>query len=216
MSKSYSIMKMRIKNPKVGFEDLTKEKARIIGHLIGDGCVYKCRTDYNMKYEVKDNDLLEQFEKDLIFVYGLKPTKGFNPSGKTSKLIPYVRLRSKLVFGDLKRYCEFGSANWFVPSQILFANQNIKIEFLRALFDDEGSVIPERDSAIIRLYSINLAGLKQIQKMIEEFNIPSKIVAGYGSKRNVYGLIIRNIKLFCSKIGFNSIRKQSKLRKYVK
>ncbi len=43
---------MRIKKLKSGFEKLTKEKARLIGHLIGDGCVYKTGSDYNIKYEV--------------------------------------------------------------------------------------------------------------------------------------------------------------------
>ena len=182
---------MRIKKLRMGFEKLTKEKARLIGHLIGDGCVYQHKTDYNIKYEVVDRDLLEQFEKDLSFVYGLKPFFGYNPSGKVKKSIPYFRLRSKLVFEDLKKYCEFNSDNWMVPSQIIEANEEVRIEFLKALFDDEASVVPQGKSAIIKLYSINLNGLKQIQELLLKFNLQGKIISGYGSKRNVFALILR-------------------------
>ena len=108
---------MRIKKLKYGFEKLTKEKARIIAHSIGDGCVYKSNHDYNIKYEVVDCELLESFEQDMLKVYGLKLTKGFNPSGKTDRLIPYIRLRSKLVFEDLMRYATYLSKDWeMVPS----------------------------------------------------------------------------------------------------
>lgn len=207
---------MRIKNIKRGHKTLTKQKARLIAHLIGDGCVYKCRTDYNIKYEVKDIDLLNQFEDDLFYVYGLKPTLGFNPSGKTGNLIPYVRLRSKRAFEDLKTYCEFDSSNWSVPTQFSCADKDIKIEFLRALFDDEGSVIPQHNNAIVRLYSINLTGLLQVKAMIEELDIPLKIVPGFGDKRNVYAITIKDIKLFYDKLGFHSIRKQARLEQYIK
>jgi len=201
---------MRIKNLKSGYEILTKEKARLIAHLIGDGCVYKCRTDYNIKYEVTDTDLLEQFEKDLISVYGLKPTKGLNPSGKTGKLIPYVRLRAKRAYDDLVTYCNFFSDKWKVPSPIFDAGKEIKIEFLKALFDDEGTVISKEKE--IRLYSINLLGLEQIQEILHEFNISSKIRNGYGQKRNVYGLVVKkDIIIFKQILGFNCIRKQNKL-----
>lgn len=43
---------MRIKKLKYGFQKLTKEKARIITHLIGDGCAFISNHDYNIKYEV--------------------------------------------------------------------------------------------------------------------------------------------------------------------
>ena len=208
---------MRIKKLKAGFEKLTKEKARLIAHLIGDGCVYKCRTDYNIKYEVVDDDLLIQFEKDLVNVYGLIPTKGLNPSGKTGRLIPYVRLRSKLAYEDLLSFCNFHSDKWIVPNQIIGSSKEIKKEFLGALFDDEGSIIIKNKYFEIRLYSINFSGLKQVQNLINEFGISSKIRNGYGSRRNVYGLVInRDGERFDSEIGFNSIRKNDKLNTHLK
>ena len=204
---------MRIKELKPGFEQLTKEKARLIGHLIGDGCVFQSKTDYNIKYEVTDPELLQQFERDLVSVYGLPPTKGVNPSGKTGRLIPLIRLRSKRAFEDLKRYCEFGSAVWRVPTEIRVADPAIQTEFLRALFDDEGSVVPQGKYFQVRLYSINRNGLLQIQELLSAFFISSKLVPGYGAKRNVYGLRINERLRFSALIGFSLKRKQQKLER---
>jgi len=46
---------MRIKNLKIGFDRLTKEKARIIAHLIGDGCAFISNHDYNMKQKIRNH-----------------------------------------------------------------------------------------------------------------------------------------------------------------
>lgn len=202
---------MRIKKLKPGFEKLTKEKARIIAHLIADGCAFISKHDYNMKYEVSDRELLSSFEKDMIKVYGLDLIKGYNPSGKTGKPIPFVRLRSKLAYKDLIKYAAYFSKDWRIKDKVLNSSRGIKREFLRSFFDDEGSVVKQGNYGIIRLYSINLEGLKQIQKMLNEFEINSKIDAGFGLKRNVSAVVIKDLKQFQKKIGFNLKRKQEKL-----
>ena len=45
---------MGTKSLREGFKELTAAKARIIAHLIGDGCVYKSNHDYNIKYEMSN------------------------------------------------------------------------------------------------------------------------------------------------------------------
>ena len=203
---------MRIKKLKHGFQGLNKQKARVIAHLVGDGCVYKVKSNYWIRYEVKDNYLVDSFAKDIISVYGLPVTRGLNESGKKpGNFIPFVCIRSKLAFEDLKKYCEFSSAKWFVPNRILEAEATIKVEFLKALFDDEGTVITNRNKEV-RLYSTNFKGITQIQKMLIELGIVSRITSGYGSKRNVYGLIVRDLRKFHNTIGFNLARKQEKLK----
>lgn len=47
--------------------------------------------------------------------------------------------------------------------------------------------------------------------MLLDFKIESKIDSGFGSKRNVYGLVIKDIDSFRKKIGFNLKRKMDKL-----
>ncbi|MEK6942509.1 MAG: LAGLIDADG family homing endonuclease [Nanoarchaeota archaeon] len=202
---------MKTKILKYGFKKLTKAKSRIIAHLIGDGCVYKSNHDYNIKYEVKDQESLDSFEEDLISVYGLKLTKGFKNSGFTGKPIPFIRLRSKLAYEDLLRYATYNSRDWKINSIIPPSSKTIKKEFLKALFDDEGSVIIKSKNSEVRLYSINLDGLTQIQKILLDFGINTKITPGYGLKRNVYAVIIKDLMAFRKKIGFNLRRKQDKL-----
>ncbi len=204
---------MRLKIPKRGFEKLTIEKARIIAHLIGDGSHSISKHDYNIKYEVKDEESLQQFNDDLIKVYGLEPTWRTNPSGITGELIKVVRLRSKLAFEDLLNYSTYYSADWKLKPLILNASLKIKREFLRALFDDEGSV---RGKNCLSLYSTNMKGLLQIKKILKEFGIEPKLENGFGARRNVYALTIKNFKLFRDKIGFNLKRKQDKLESFIK
>ena len=207
---------MRIKKLKKGFKNLTKEKARIIAHLIGDGAHYRCKHDYNLKYEVTDTELLKSFEDDVVKVYGLELKYHYNPSGKTGKLIPFVRLRSKLAYEDLLKYASYFSKDWRIKDELLKSSKEIKKEFLKAFFDDEGSICKEGKRGIIKLYSINLQGLRQIQKLLIGFNIQGKIYPGYGLKRNVYAILIRDLRLFHDKIGFNLKRKQDKLEKFIK
>jgi len=206
---------MRIKKLKKGFERLSKEKARIIAHLIGDGCAFISKHDYNIKYEVSDLESLDYFKSDMIEVYGLKLTRGFKPSGKTGKLVPFVRLRSKLAYEDLLKYSTYFSRDWKLKERLLKSSKEIKREFLKAFFDDEGSIYKEGNKGVIKLYSINLEGLNQIQKMLVEFNIQGKIYSGYGLKRNVYALLVRDLNSFFNQIGFNLRRKQEKLKKLI-
>ncbi len=207
---------MNIKQIKMNSNLLSLQKARIIARLMADGCVFKTRHNYVMKYEVKDTASLKSFEKDIFDVYGLKMNWGFNPSGKTGQSIPFVKLLSKNVYDDLLKYGNYYSHNWSVPKEIINSSKDIKIEFLRSFYDDEGSVIKSKKSKYVevRLYSINKNGLIQISNLLKEFWINFRIVSGYGLKRNVYAVVVskkNEVKLFAKIINFNLKRKQEKL-----
>ena len=92
----------------------------------------------------------------------------------------------------------------------------IKREFLKALYDDEGSITNERKRGIIKLYSINEDGLKQVQKILLEFGISTIIRSGYGARRNVFALITYDLNIFHKRVGFNLRRKQEKLEGFIK
>jgi len=204
---------MTLKKLKENSHELSPAKARIIARCIGDGAVYKNRNNYTIKYEVKDISLLKQFERDILAVYGLKVSWFKNYSGKTGELLNFVNLNSKLAYKDLHKYSSsYFSNKWTLPKQIKKANKTIIIEFLKALFDDEGSVINSKNKEI-RLYSINRKGLIQINTLLASLSIECKINGTYGSKKNVYAIIIRgeNIRKYALKIGFNSKEKQRKL-----
>jgi len=204
---------MRLNKIRKGSEKLTIEKARLVAHFIGDGAVFKCKHNYTMKYEVTDSESLNQVHDDLLEVYGLKPYLFWNTSGKTGKLIPFIILRSKLIYEDLMRYATYYSKDWVLKSLIMNSPRKIKVEFLRAFYDDEGSVLKKE----IKLYSINKEGLEQIKILMKELGFDKlKIYSGYGCMRNVYALVTRNLNLFHEKIGFCLKRKQNKLIKYLK
>ena len=189
---------------------MTCAKARIIARLIGDGSIYPDK--YTIKYEVKDLESLSSFSMDFMETYGLDVKRGHNLSGITGKPIPFVRVRSKRAYQDLMFYGSYNSHNWKVPDAIIEANVEAKREFLRALFDDEGTVHSKK--RIVRLYSINLLGIMQIQSIIQKLGLGSKIYGGFGCKRNVYGLVIsgkENLKRFANVIGFGLKRKSDKL-----
>jgi len=195
-------------------EKITPAKARILARLKADGSISKIGTDYKISYEVKDVEQLKSFEQDIKNVYGLGMKWLTNRSGITGLPIPLVRVRSKLALEDLLKFGKFRSKNWTVPTQILNARKDIQKEFIRAFYDDEGSVIVKRHE--IRLYSINKKGLEQIKDMLKKFNIKTKIVGGYGKRRNVHSLTInkiKDIKIFKEEIEFGLKRKQGKLLK---
>jgi len=194
---------MRLKKPKKNFEKLTPSKARIIAHLIADGSL--SRSKYSLRYEVKDLESLKQFDSDLMEVYGLKGWWHNNKSGFTGSSIEYVHLRSKIAYYDLLRYASYFSYTWKINDELMNASKKIKKQFLRAFYDDEGSII--RKLKIIRLYSVNEKGLFQIQLMLNEFGINTYIVKGFGAKRNVWALTTKDLKTFQKKINFGLERK---------
>ena len=178
---------------------------------MGDGALYRHKHDYIMKYEVKDRSFIKSFEKDVRKVYGLAMTKGFNRSGKTGVMIPYVKVRSKEAFEDLMSYGEYKSAAWSIPEAVKAAGEDVRIEFIRAFFDDEGSVVPRE----ARFYSTNIEGISGMAGLLRGFGIETILRAGFGSRRNVYALTLKreNLRLFADKIGFGLKRKQRKMLK---
>ena len=147
-----------------------------------------------------------------MLVYGFKTSSSWNPSGFTGELIRSVWIRSKIAFEDMEEYATYFSKDWFIKSWLFNSSLNIKKEFLRSLYDDEGSVLKEHKRGVIRLYSINEKGLKQIQELLLHFGIPTIMRSGYGARRNVFAIVTYDLKQFYKKIGFNLTRKQERLK----
>ncbi|MFH1631136.1 MAG: LAGLIDADG family homing endonuclease [Candidatus Aenigmatarchaeota archaeon] len=199
-------------------KEISCAKARIIAHLKGDGAILrsgKNKSNYIIKYEVRDNDQLLRFASDVEKVYGLKVSWFTNTSGFTGKPIQFVQLRSKLAYYDLMNFGKYYSNNWTIPETILKSSKKIKIEFLRAFCDDEGSVIPNERK--IKIYSKNRQGLTQIRKMLSGLGIQSNMKYGFGADRNIYALIISDdgLQKFHKIIGFGLYRKQQKLKQLI-
>ncbi|NIO22636.1 MAG: hypothetical protein GTN38_01230 [Candidatus Aenigmarchaeota archaeon] len=205
---------MRLKQIKPQ-KGITKEKARLLARLKADGSVFKSNTDYVVSYDSSNLQEIQRTSSDISKVYGLRVKILRHRSGKNpQKLLYKMFVRSKLMYEDLLLYGKYRSENWEVPTEILNAIIDIKREFLRTFFEDEGTVLKNE----IRLYSINKIGLTKIQELLREFEIESVIRGGFGLKRNVHAISIgkkQERAKFSSLIGFLSEEKNRKLSNFL-
>lgn len=189
-------------------------KARIIGHLIGDGSVTirkekSFHYHYTVKFYPDDSEMLRSFLEAFLKLYGIRPKVI-----KFDKFF-YVRTDSKAVVSDLLKYGSFTSLKWQVPKNLLNTKE-LKQEFLKAFYDCEGYVGPR----VIAVQSVNQKGLKQIQSLLMEFEIRSKIYTYERKDKNwntnflLYITKKEDRKRFLKAIGFNHLRKQRKLKTY--
>jgi len=211
---------MRINLIKPQTTKLTLSKTRLIARLKADGCVFvggRRKTNYFLKYESNNSEELEQFANDLKEVYGLEPKSELHRSGKKPhKLLKQVYIRSKLAFEDMQKYGPFYSKNWRVPKEIKEGFREIQAEFLRTFAEDEGTVIVKEKE--IRIYSINRDGLQDISELLENFKIKIIIENGFGERRNIFAIIIKekeSLLLFKKLISFRSLKKNQKLNELI-
>jgi|SRR3989344_3840264 len=218
--------KVAINRWKKAFEIQTKQlnenskkyprlKARIIGHLMGDGSVTIRKEKgihyhHTIRFYPDDQGMLNSFLEAFLKVYGIKPNVV-----KFDKYF-YVRTDSKPVVNDLLvNYGSFSSTKWLVPN-ILINSKGLKQEFLKAFYDCEGYVGPRA----ITVQSVNQKGLKQIQSLLAEFEIKSKMYKYERKNKNWNTNFLLCItkkedrKRFLKTIGFNHLRKQRKLKIY--
>ena len=130
-----------IKEIKAQELSLSVNKVRIIGHVLFDGCSYKNGYSHIIRYINSSKRLVDQFIEDIEKVYGIFPTH--LEVIKNPKVVIYkVTFSSKLLFEDLKRYFSSYSTKDVspIPKEIMDSSKEIKLEFLRAFWEDEGSI----------------------------------------------------------------------------
>jgi intein/homing endonuclease len=140
---------------------ITKAKARLIAHLLGDGGVYKNK----ICYRNSEPRLIEQFIQDFQSVYGVRPWKKYWDENKFATGSGIVE-----VIQDLRKYVNK------IPPKIMNANKAIQKEFIRAFSDDEGGPITRNR---IRITSTNKSYLSDISKMLKNFGVQSVINGPY-------------------------------------
>jgi hypothetical protein len=120
-------------NKKDIFQDEEKLKvlARVVSHLMGDGCVSKRYFAYYNKNQV----LLENFKNDVKELFG----EIHFISGKVNSGTSFYMIQNKEVLNFLKSLIEdYRSFSLHLPNFI--KTKELKKEFLKAIFDDEGCV----------------------------------------------------------------------------
>jgi len=179
---------------KEGFDKITKEKVRIYAHSIFDGHVSRSKgNSYVVGYTNKNSELLKEFEEDVNFVYGLKPTKYTYKQGVT--LLVYS---SKLMYLDILNF----------DKSVIKTNEEYGRIYLRAFFDDEGCV---HFNPTKRIFSISGS-----QKSKEELFLIKSLLKDIEIQSRISGVDItigrnKSILRYSELIGFTHPEKRRKL-----
>lgn len=168
------------------YESILKNKekskilARVVAHLMGDGCV----TDRYFAYYNKDQTLLDNFEKDIISIFGdIHIIRGKVNSGTS-----LIQVQNKKLICFLRNLLnDYRSFNLYIPRFI--NNKDLKKELLMALYDDEGCValrIFQKTGEIKRNLDIGSKSkefLKEIKQILEnDFNMTTNKLISFERK----------------------------------
>ncbi|UCD03792.1 MAG: LAGLIDADG family homing endonuclease [Candidatus Woesearchaeota archaeon] len=200
---------------------MNSEEARIVAHVCGDGWLstyieknalhivngrkyYQNRRRYQIGYCNTQDILLREFEKDMIKQFGLYARKVRNE----------FRFRSKRVFKKISELGGGKSDSWFISKEVFNSDKTIKMEWIRAFFDDECTfdIISKR----IRIKSTNKKGLNQVMNLLLDLKIPSNVTGP--NKGNTFYLTIKkeNVLDFHKIIKLKHREKRDKILKFIK
>ena len=150
-------------------------------------------------YGNKNLDFIKSFKEDMECLFKIR--------GKIKKQKGEVYIvefhHSYLVKGLIKKYGKFSTKR--AKPKIEFLNQQNKITFLKALFDDEGSITKKAGS--INIVNSNIYLIKLIEYLLIDLGITRiKRYKPYNKKYKSYFYIIRLSKFenrrFYDNIGF--------------
>ena len=135
----------------------------LIAHFMFDGRVEY----YGCEYYNRNDSLIREMGETMEKIFNLHPKTSLRDFGV--KMIRYNNTTLAFYINKKKRE---------IRSYIQNAPLGQKKIFLRAFFDDEGSVGSYRNNRKIRGYQRDLIILKLVQKLLQEFGINSYIIKG--------------------------------------
>jgi len=196
-------------NPKLPIR-FSPTLAQIAGHIIGDGGI---RKDLIARYTNQCDFLHNQFMKDILTALGnVKPSSYRHADNKKTKTIVFPGIVGLILTKFLGRQRkEFKH----IPEIILHSDKNSKSLFLRALFDDEGSVNISPYTISFKMASKKIIGL--IKELLMQFDIKTSKtikIKGTQTQRDRYQFYISgkaNLERFNSEIGFDNPMQKEKL-----
>jgi len=194
---------------------ITPALARIHAHLCGDGNLYCCkekdcygpwakyrrnpyRKRYYLVYNNNNQDLLDEFARDIFSTFGIKCN-----TCEENK----VRISSKKAYDLLKRLGAGGSFAWKIAGEIRAGSKEVIKNWIRAFFDDEAYF---NDRGAIRVKCVNKKGLTQLMKMVNNF-VPCHLMPKkgfYWGKTVCLNINKSDAPKYFSKIGSVRCKKQ--------
>lgn len=196
------------------------ELASIIGHSIGDGHV----SNERFKYVNQRKELVERVKQNVSLIFGCVGSEFFVEE-KVCYGIQYPAVIGKLLGMLGAPLGRKVTKNFSVPEWIINSSDKIKCEFVKALFDGEGSVVwgkRQRFLSISMYKQNNLIEshkifLNQVRELLICFEVkPSKICFKKNYKdTKEFGFRIysnESLKNYFKHIGFSHRLKQEKLK----
>jgi len=206
-------------------------KAEILGLICSDGNYRKYVTNYlefdkrkDLIYPRKQVKRIIEFANTDIhllkhFVNLLEIEYYYRPKiTRSNKNVFRVCITKNSVIDDLLRIGKFGTFNWNVPDAISNGTQEAQAAFLRGFFDGDGCIdFMNQKLPRVRISSANSKGLKQLEKLLHNMGIKSKINGPYKrqDKRLIYELLLESgsITRFIRLIGSNHTKKRIRFTK---
>lgn len=147
------------------FEKWDEKTVCLTAHLLFDGSIYP---DSGCSYNNRSEALIERVETCMRVVYAFEPTRYANPLTGVLR-ISYHNVALALYMQNKVRELLQNARN--LPP-------NLKVEFVRAFFDDEGCIDYrlEKNRRSIRGYQKDIKILKLIRALLADLGIDARIV----------------------------------------
>lgn len=195
------------------------EESRIAAHVCSDGWMttyvekdslqivngrryHRDRRRYEIGYCNTNKKLLKEFSKDVLDVFKIRVRRR-----KSTDLV----FKSKRVHSRIKELGGGNTLSWRIGNEILKSEKRVKAFWLRAFFDDEGTV--DWTNFRVRVKSMNRTGLNQARHLMHSIGVTSRIT-GANCDRSWYLTVSRrDLMKFRKTIGFGHPEKKLLLDK---
>jgi len=198
------------------------KEARIAAHVCSDGWMinyleknslqivkgrryHRDRRRYEVGYCNTNQKLLDEFANDIFDIYNIKVRKR-----KATDLL----FKSKRVYLRVKELGGGNTRGWNIGKEIQNSNKKAKAFWLRAFFDDEGTV--DKLNLVVRVKSMNNAGLNQAKSLMSSIGITSRITGPNVDDSWYLTISRKDLVSFQKDIGFNHPRKKASLGNILK
>ena len=187
---------IKVLNPKLPLKE-SKEIYRILAHLLGDGFAGERKVPY---YANTCDKLRKQFKKDLQ-IFGEVTTYERTPCTTPYLMFP------KVIADILKHTFEISFTRPSkLPSLIFNSKKESKKEFLKAFFDDEGTM-----SSTVSISQSNPNLLNEIKYLVEELGIKTGKISQKGTKYFSFGILKKSLTDYFVDISFDHPTKKKKI-----
>ena len=192
----------------------------LIGHIIGDGGFGKKNDTFIIHYTNKSKVLSDSFKKDVIEVFGDTHIYEYIDKRKNAYRIQLPNIVGII----LQKFCGYQSGDFkHVPEWVISSDIECKKAFIRALFDDEGTVgvgAANGSGKFLSIGMINRGVIKTLKEMLKDFGISANKVSIRKTPKgkDCFYLTItgkHDLEKFNEFIGFENPEKKTRLNQII-